>query len=437
MNDQVAIIRAQVVRQVAHWTAAISHLEDLENFAAPSAWEWLERYLGMTQHYIAPTLRKKLLEAVDRLKRQAAVLRAEADAAETVAEIERLRRNVIVFRRRYFQTETILNFYGSAINARTNPRVASLLRACDILAIRSMSHALDQLGKKTPPVLTYIDKGLGASILRAGLRLWDQRTLSSVASIKVVWHNFFRSTSLIHEAGHQLAHIVGWNEELAAAISRHLASEAADVRDAWASWASEIAADAFAFAHAGYAATAGLHDVLSGEETFVFHYRRGDPHPVSYIRVLLGTEMCTRFYGAGPWDDLSRAWTINYSLKNANPEVRELLKRSLPLLPTIVEVSLRTPMRAFGGRTLAALVDPERVKPEALANLERQGGSGLYTSLHFIWTECLRLLALSGFQSITMPERIEEVLKQQERWMLRLGMSVDTPKLISQEVFTA
>mgnify|MGYP006993421107 CR=1 FL=1 len=36
-----------------------------------------------------------------------------------------------------------------------------------------MAQLLDQLGKSTPVVLTYIDKGLGASILKAGLRLWD------------------------------------------------------------------------------------------------------------------------------------------------------------------------------------------------------------------------------------------------------------------------
>ena len=52
---------------------------------------------------------------------------------------------------------------------------AALLRACDTLAYRSMAQILDQIGQPTPAVLTYIDKGLGASILKAGLRLWDAR----------------------------------------------------------------------------------------------------------------------------------------------------------------------------------------------------------------------------------------------------------------------
>ena len=80
-------------------------------------------------------------------------------------------------------------------------------------------------------------------------------------------------------------------------------------------------------------------------------------------------------------------------------------------------------MRAFGGRTLTALIDPGRVKPEALADLELRAGGALHTSQHWIWTECLRLLALSGLRAAASPERAQEVLKRQEDWMLRLGMA--------------
>ena len=43
-------------------------------------------------------------------------------------------------------------------------------------ATKSMAPLLQPMGKSVPPVLTYIDKGLGASILKAGLRLWDGQT---------------------------------------------------------------------------------------------------------------------------------------------------------------------------------------------------------------------------------------------------------------------
>jgi hypothetical protein len=41
--------------------------------------------------------------------------------------------------------------------------------------------------------------------------------------------------------------------------------------------------------------------------------------------------------------------------------------------------------------------------------------------MHWIWTEALRLLALTGLQIATKPEGAAEVLKLQETCMLRLG----------------
>src|SRR5204863_1574422 len=90
---------------------------------------------------------------------------------------------------------------------------------------RSMAQLLDQLGhvgKTAPVALTYLDKGLGASILKAGLRLWDGGDACPVAVIKVTRHNLLRPTALIHEAGHQVAHICNWNAELATALARGL-----------------------------------------------------------------------------------------------------------------------------------------------------------------------------------------------------------------------
>ena len=418
MAEHVAALRTQVARQVAHWTLAVSRLEDLENVASASAWGGLERYLGVA-------LRKNLVEAVARLRKETAVLRAQLDAAQTAGELERVRSHVVAFRRRYTRTETLIDFYGDAVNTRTSPRMAALLGACDEMAVRSMRQLLDPLGKEPPPVLTYVDKGLGASILKAGLRVWDSGSLSAVAAIKIVFHNLLRPTALIHETGHQAAHITGWNEELAQALERGLAGAGRDVAEAWGSWASEIAADTFAFAHTGYAAVTGLCDVLSGDEATVFQLRPGDPHPIAWIRVLLGTEMCTRFFGAGPWDDLGSAWVQSYPIENAaRYGTEDLLRRSLPLLPGIVELCLRTPMRAFGGRPLTSLIDPGRVKPEALAQLELRAGQALYTSPYWLWSEGLRLLALSGLRAATMPERTQEILKRQEDWMLRLGMAV-------------
>jgi len=257
--------KTQLSRQVAHWTVAVTELEDLTRLAAPTGWQQLERYLGLA-------LKRTLGDCVGRLSRQTAVLRAELAAAETEAELDRLRVEIVAFRQRYMAAETMLDFYADGI----------------------MAQILTPLGHRTPPVLTYVDKGLGASILKAGLRLWDGRTISPVAAIKIVRHNLQRPTALLHEAGHQLAHILGWNDELASVLRRGLARYPQGLGAIWASWASEIAADAFAFAHTGYAAVATLCDVLAGGQDWVLRWLEGDPHPVSYLRILLGKQMCTR-----------------------------------------------------------------------------------------------------------------------------------------------
>jgi hypothetical protein len=219
-----------------------------------------------------------------------------------------------------------------------------------------------------------------------------------------------------------VAHLIGWNEELARLLRRELHSAPAGAADAWSGWASEVAADTYAFAWTGYGAVAALHDVVSGES--VFRNIPGDPHPVAHLRVLLGVEMSRRFFGAGPWDRLGAAWTAANPIVSAPAETRPLLEASVPLLPRIAELCLLAPMNAFGGRPVTAHVDPMRVRPDALAQLARDAGPSLLTSPYWVRGEALRLLALTSFRAATEPERSDEVARQYEQWILRLGEPV-------------
>jgi len=417
MADDLSAVRVQVIRQVAHWRAAVVALDDFENFASATAWGNLERYLGVA-------IRTQLQASVERLRRGSDVLEAELRAAETLEDLERVRRRVVAFRRRFLQVELALDFYGDAVNTRTSPKVGAMLRACDILAGRSMDVVFQPMGRKTPPTLTYVDKGIGASILRSGLRLWDGRSLSVASAIKVTRHNLGRPTAVLHEAGHQVSFSLGWNEELAAAFEREFRHDAPDVGEALASWSSEIAGDAFAFCHAGYAAVAALHDVIAGEPLRVWWIPSGDPHPPAQLRVLIGTAMARRFYGAGPWDDLERSWTVAHPISEAPRSRRRLHASAMARMPRIADVCLTRAYPAFGARALSALVDPLRVRPDELARLERDAGTALFTSPHWIWNESLRLLALSGYRAATEPERATSIAEQFETWMTRLGQGV-------------
>jgi hypothetical protein len=222
-----------------------------------------------------------------------------------------------------------------------------------------------------------------------------------------------RPTSLIHEAGHQAARIAGWNEELATTLSHGISGKSTELADVWASWSSEIAADAFAFVHTGFASVTALHDVIAEDSSTVFRYTPGDPHPVSYLRVLLGVEMCRYFYSAGPWDNLAQSWMALHASNRAPSEVRPLLEDSRSILSTVVRLTLDTPMRAFNGRPLRALIQPERVGPAALDELDKRIGPALFTSAHWLWTEPLRILALTGLQLSNRPRDLSDILQLQ------------------------
>lgn len=398
--------------QARHWVAAAHRLADLETLANAQAWKSLEQYMNVA-------LRDRLQHAVQRLELRGEQLLQQLDS-ESPAEIHK---RVDRYRGQYLKVEAMLDFFADAIVTRTNPEMVALLRACDKMAESAMHALLQPLGYPTPPVLCYIDKGLGASILKAGLRLWDNHTENPVAAIKVVRHNLLRPTALVHEAGHQVAHITGWNDQLQQALYQRLERYGADVAGAWASWASEIAADAFAFVHTGFASVAALHDVVDGPPGAVFRFHRGDPHPISYLRVLTGVECCKTAFGDGPWENLRADWMERFPLHTASPELQPLLETSVRILPEIADIILNNPCDAFQRRPVTAWIDPAQVDPARLQQQVAAHGKGFFNSGPLIAGAPLQQLAWNGYQIATSPDQIGELLQQQREWMLRLGHS--------------
>jgi len=405
-------LRRETGRQLEHWRLAAVRLGDLDAVAPASAWHGLEHYLGVS-------LRQTLREIVARLIRTAddiARRLARAGSPDTVAEV---RAAMLGFRRAYTRAETSVDFFADALSTRAAPEMGALLRACDHIATRSMAEVLTPLGRQVPAALSYLDAGLGASVLKAGLRLWDGTAENPVAAIKVTRHNLLRPTSVIHEAGHQVAHMLDWNDQLRAGI---LAAKS-DRRtgETYAAWATEIAADAFAFVHTGYASVAALHDVIDGTDDAVFQYLPTDPHPISYLRLLLTVEWCRLSYGEGPWDAMAATWTAHHPVERAPESLREFLATCVAALPQMATVVLRGRYRAFGGGALTSVVDPQQISPSALAQLERSLGGAAHTSPYWLWNESIRLLALNGYRAAEGAVGLRAAALRQEQWMLRLG----------------
>ena len=404
-------------RQVNHWLQAASRLSVLDNLASGNAWHGIEHKMGVL-------LKDTLKKSIDEVIMLAQSLKKQLENSSEPENLRSIKRGLLQLRNRYLKAEETIQFYTVAINSRTTPSLAALLRACDVLCIKSMQELLQPLGKETPFVLTYVDKGVGASILKAGLRLWDGK-ISPVAAIKVTQHNLYRPTAIIHETGHQVAHILNWTEQLSSSLNNELKKHPTVVGAAFAGWSSEMAADAFAFVHTGFAAVAALHDVVSGLPQAVFTYHQHDPHPISYIRVLMNIEMCRQFYGSGPWDNLEESFKNDYDINLVNFPSIGLIKMCVEALPDVVALLLKTPYRSFNNKSLSQTIPPDRVSPKELEKLEYLAGPALFTSHAWVWKECLRLLALNGYKIGVGKGDLPALYKQQEEWMTKLGFAVE------------
>ncbi|MFE8886777.1 hypothetical protein ACFYLX_13110 [Pseudarthrobacter enclensis] len=376
--------------EVRHWLRAGSSLTDLEVLASAAAWQSLESYVGLS-------LRSSLRAVATGVAAEAGALSSRLATAAEPDDLAAVRTALLRLRRRYEQVETVLDFYGDAVNTRTSPRLGAVLRGLDALAVDSMDRVLRPLGMEAPPVLTYLDKGLGASILRSGARLWDA-SLSPVAAIKITRHNMWRPTSLVHETGHQVAHMTGWTGELGAALYERMAPVSVLAAETWRSWASEVAADVYAFVLLGYAPLPALATVVDGPSSKVFRMPAGDPHPFGWIRVLFNAGLCRSWFGPGPWDGIARTWLLRHPLSRAGRDVQVVAKASLANLPALADTCTRTPLRAFGGAALSAIADPRAVAPAELARLAERAGASLYTSTYLQRLEAMRVLAWTVIQ---------------------------------------
>ncbi len=391
-------------------------LKNLSNVLSVSSWSGVDESIRSS---LKQTFDRTISTLVD-LSREADI---EIDSNPDEGKIKKMKSQVLRLRNQYVRAEETINFYTVAVNSRVNTNVASLLRACDIFCIRSMKSILDPLGLSTPLVLTYLDKGLGASILKAGLRLWDG-SISEVAAIKITYHNLFRPTAIIHETGHQIAHILGWTEELSRSLHTGLSRYGVNVREAYSSWASEITADAFSFAHTGFGSVAALNDVVSGDHYTVFSFRRNDPHPISYVRVLLCLEMCKQCYGTGPWDDLKNSFTSEYDIELAGSS-KILTEECVAAIPDATRIILNDKCSCFGGRSLTDLIDPRNVSPRSLEKLEYLAGPALYKSHAWIWKESLRILALLSYKIGRGEGALEPYYQLQQDFMRELGFAIE------------
>jgi hypothetical protein len=119
----------------------------------------------------------------------------------------------------------------------------------------------------------------------------------------------------------------------------------------------------------------------------------------------------------GPWGAMEAAMLAHFPASRADETLQPLLERSRAKITGIARACLEAPVPALGGRPMSAVLDPSRVSPRALAELESLGGAALWTSPAWRTREGIRLVALAGLREAETPAEASKWIERARRWL--------------------
>jgi hypothetical protein len=222
-----------------------------------------------------------------------------------------------------------------------------------------------------PPVMCYLDRGIGAAIRRARTRLPGGGE-NPVAIIRVPRERMVGSgiaSSLVHEVGHQATALLNLVASMQRALRERWQEEGGQERSSWRfweRWISEILADFWSVARIGVGSTLGLMSVVSVPRAFVFRVNLDDPHPIPWIRVKLSCGIGQALYPHPQWNGLAELWESFYPLAGLDKQRRSLLSALDASIPEFVHLLIRHRPSALKGKALAEALAVDQRQPSRL-----------------------------------------------------------------------
>jgi hypothetical protein len=270
-------------------------------------------------------------------------------------------RRFTFLRLRFNAVLTQLDLFNDVITQRSESENGVWLSGLDVVSADAL--ALPKY-YTAPPVICYLDRGVGAAIRRARTRLPGGGE-NPVAIIRVPRERMVGSgiaSSLIHEVGHQGTALLALVPSLRSVLlARQRASDAPLVWQLWERWISEIVADLWSLARVGIVSTMGLIGVVSLPRPFVFRLNVDDPHPIPWIRVKLSCAIGNGLYPHPQWQRLANLWEAYYPVAGLDDERRQVLRSLESSMPEFVGVLINHRPQALRGRSLRqALATTER-----------------------------------------------------------------------------
>ena len=281
---------------------------------------------------------------------------AELEASDASTRPAEVQRKFAALRMRFNAVLTQFDIFADVLVQRSEHGTGVWIAGLDDLA----ADALSIVGPyaELPPVICYLYRGIGAAIRRARTRL-PGGDVNPVGIIRIPRERMVGSgiaSSLVHEAGHQGAEVLGLVSSLRQVlIERQSQHSEQPAWRLWERWISEIVADVWSLGLLGLTATQGLLAVVSLPRPFVFRIAEDDPHPFPWFRVKIGCAIGNALYPDSQWARLARIWEELYPPGGLDERRRAVIRGLEATLPEFVETLLDHRPESLGGRRLRDL----------------------------------------------------------------------------------
>jgi len=289
------------------------------------------------------------------------------------ASAEEAQRRFALLRLQFNTVLTQFELFRGVVTQRSEHETGVWLSGLDVVSADALM--LPGNYYRAPPVICYLDRGVGAAIRRARTRL-PGGGMNPVAIIRVPRERMVGSgiaSSLVHEVGHQAAALLGLVPSIRPTLQGLQRGSAAD-RLAWAlweRWISEVVADFWSIARLGVVSTLGLIGVVGLPRPFVFRLNTDDPHPMPWLRVALSCEVGNALYPHPQWRALLDLWESFYPVRLDHLRDAGVFERLRATMPAFVSLLANHRVARLRGRTLAEALDVRARQPAHLGRVYR------------------------------------------------------------------
>ena len=355
----------------AHWMldqearALLARLARVKPFVLSEPMVLAASLLPAAQIAIERFLTKGRRELRDRIQGYLSWMHGEGKQAPP----DEIQRRFVFLKLRFNAVLAQLELFYQVISQRSESEQGVWISGLDVVAADAL--ALPEF-YEAPPVICYLDRGIGGAIRRARTRMPGGGE-NPVAVIRIPRERMIGSgiaSSLVHETGHQAAALLG----LVPSLQQILQDKQRAVQQPmpwrlWERWISEIVADCWSVARVGVVSTLGLIGVVSLPRPFVFRINVDDPHPAPWIRVKLSCAIGDSLYPDPQWKRIADLWEFYYPLADLDGERKKLLAQLQQTLAEFVTIMIDHRPQALRGRSLREAMKVEERTPARLAAL--------------------------------------------------------------------